>query len=131
MYKQGFSIKPSYHLLYFVKVQLQKGMSKSYNQGTFDLSQQVLPQKYENPVQLSPEKVQDLKALLMHMPSDHKQFLAGLIAVQGVKTLQYLTRFLQMTVCWIISFITHNLPHPHQLTSRTAPSINVVRSSIS
>ena len=82
-YSEGFKIQEDYeedgsmHL-----VRLMPG-KKKYDRKTFDLSLIDLPRKYDTPIRLAPEKVRDLKDLLIYIhPQEKANYFRDIIDKQ-------------------------------------------------
>ena len=88
-YKEGFVIKEDYeegsqeH-----KVRLQPGRKKTYCRDLFNLSSVQLTPKYNAPIPIPPEKVNDLKDLLAYIhPSSKADYFRSIIAAQEAQEL--------------------------------------------
>uniref|UniRef100_A0A6P7F869 Uncharacterized protein LOC114325933 n=1 Tax=Diabrotica virgifera virgifera TaxID=50390 RepID=A0A6P7F869_DIAVI len=86
LFKQGFSIQPTYQNVLSEQVVLQKGKVGEYQRHLFDLSAAVLSPKYQQPIKLSEEKIKDIKSLLPYIPLHHRSFFDELISLQESQT---------------------------------------------
>ena len=80
-YKQGFSIRSTYHVTEPYNVKMQKGKAAAY-QPTFNLSTVPLPEKYPKPVKINPDKLEDIRSLMNYIDPQYKPYFDAILEGQ-------------------------------------------------
>ena len=85
-HKEGYTLKMSYDMDDTADehpVKLQKGRTATYNRKLFNLSEVQLPRRYNQPLALTREKLEDLKVLVKYIaPLEEQRYLQSVIEGQ-------------------------------------------------
>ena len=86
-HKEGYTLKVSYDMEDEADqhpVKLQKGRAAAYNRKIFNLSEVAVPRRYNHPLPLTAEKLEDIKDLVKYVaPLEEQQYLQSVISGQN------------------------------------------------